>query len=195
MIKHQTTRRKKAKGNCWDNKICGKPMDSSDEEELKHQLVTIFQPSTSGIPLQPRRPRDDGGELRPTIQQLQPPTRHPDQSGGSGTGENRGGRSWTPLRPIATSKQSTWQETTREPKLQSTQRSREAHWHSEIDQRRERDRIRSEMEHRTRESSFRPVRRGSTPQDASYLDAGDRHQSSRMSPICLLYTSPSPRDS
>ena len=52
MIKNQTTRRKKAKGNCWDNKICGKPLDSSDEEELKHQLVTIFQPSTSGIPLE-----------------------------------------------------------------------------------------------------------------------------------------------
>ena len=35
MIKNQTTRRKKAKGNCWDNRICGKPItDSSDEEEL-----------------------------------------------------------------------------------------------------------------------------------------------------------------
>ena len=59
MIKNQTTKRRKAKGNCWDNKICGKPItDSSDEEELRHQLVTIFQPSTSGIPLQPRGTTD-----------------------------------------------------------------------------------------------------------------------------------------
>ena len=35
MIRNQTTKKKKAKGNCWDNRICGKPItDSSDEEEL-----------------------------------------------------------------------------------------------------------------------------------------------------------------
>ena len=57
MIKNTTTKRTKAKGNCWDNKLCGKPINSSsDEEELKHQLVTIFQRSTSGVPLRRRSP-------------------------------------------------------------------------------------------------------------------------------------------
>ena len=183
MIKNQTTRRKKAKVNCWDNKVCGRPIpDSSDEEELKHQLVTIFQPSTSGIPLQPRNHRDARGDRRLDTPRPSPPTHRRDQSGGSGTGESRGGRSWTPLRPIATSKQSIWPgTTTMEDRHQTMRRSRETHWPSEHDLRRERDRIRSEMEHRTYESSFRPIRRGSTTRDESYSHGNN--QTSSMSPI------------
>ena len=53
---------------------------------------------------------------------------------------------------------------------------------SEVELRRDRERIRSEMEHRTKETSFRPIRRGSTPHAANYSPIASR-SSSTMSPI------------
>ena len=172
MIKNTTTKRTKAKGNCWDNRLCGKPINSSsDEEELKHQLVTIFQPSTSGVPLRRRSPpkleeigqsrfqatggsRHSHARFHNTPPQS-PRSRHQDQYGADTTGQPRGGRELTTRRPIATS---TSQETT--GKHRSTQIR--PHQRSHSDHRREEKEICKEMEKRTREMSFTPIRRRST---------------------------------
>ena len=124
MIRNTTSKRIKAKGNCWDNRLCGKLIESSsDEEELKHQLVTIFQPSTSGVPLRrrstpkleeiiPSRHQATGGS-RPyhnrsrTTPPPSPRSRHQDLYDADTIGQQRHGRESTPRRPIATLMSST----------------------------------------------------------------------------------------
>ena len=129
MIRNTTSKRIKAKGNCWDNRLCGKPIESSsDEEELKYQIVTIFQLSTSGVPLRRRslpkleeiilsRHQATGGS-RPyrnrsrTTPPPSPHSRHQDLYNADTIGQQKHGRESTPRRPIATLKSSTSPDTT-----------------------------------------------------------------------------------
>ena len=124
IIRNTTSKRIKAKENCWDNRLCGKPIESSsNEEELKHQLVTIFQLSTSGVPLRRRSPpklkeiilsrHQATGGSRPyhnrsrTTPPPSPCSRHQDLYDAGTIGQQRHGRESTSRRPIATLKSST----------------------------------------------------------------------------------------